>query len=249
MNITEAKSGGFKARVGSRFLLLAVLFLVFLVSCSSRDDNQKPSESSDGSRHLSDAMWAINDDKASELKGYLDNGLLADTIYTTAKKETLLHMASSLRKIGCAEVLLKAGADVNAVSRDGSTPLHLIARNAPPKSDKVAKLLIEHKADLNAKDSSGLTPLHWTTGNDAVMTAKALIDAGAEVNPADNEGQTPLHLAVCCQSFATAKLLVRSGADLSLRTKEGKTALDIARERQLDEIIRILPPPQETRAD
>jgi ankyrin repeat protein len=54
------------------------------------------------------------------------------------------------------EGLLKAGAEVNAVSMDGQTPLHRAARSA---NAKFINLLVEHGARLDAKDKEGRTPL------------------------------------------------------------------------------------------
>ena len=51
---------------------------------------------------------------------------------------------------------LAAGADVNAKSERGRTPLHNAARW---KHKEVAELLIAEGADVNAKDEDGDTPL------------------------------------------------------------------------------------------
>jgi ankyrin repeat protein len=53
------------------------------------------------------------------------------------------------------EGLLKAGADLNAVSMDGQTPLHRAARSG---NAKFISLLVERGARLDAKDKEGRTP-------------------------------------------------------------------------------------------
>lgn len=53
------------------------------------------------------------------------------------------------------EGLLKAGAEINAVSADGQTPLHRAARSG---NAKFVSLLVEHGARLDAKDKDGRTP-------------------------------------------------------------------------------------------
>ena len=75
---------------------------------------------------------------------------------------TLLHMASwSTDPIGednAMLFLIANGADVNATSGGGMTPLHGAARfNALSR----APVLIENGADVNAKDKDGETPLDY----------------------------------------------------------------------------------------
>jgi ankyrin repeat protein len=54
--------------------------------------------------------------------------------------------------------LVEEGADINAKSKDGATPLHLAAHK---RRRDVAKMLIDKGADLNAKNKDGLTPLAY----------------------------------------------------------------------------------------
>ena len=70
---------------------------------------------------------------------------------------TPLHEAAQRGSKGIAEVLLKAGADVNAKAKDGWTPLHIAVSG---KQREVAELLLANHADPNAKNNAGQTPLH-----------------------------------------------------------------------------------------
>ena len=66
------------------------------------------------------------------------------------------------------QLLVSAGADVNATQHSGDTPLHLAAFY---KKDtfKLSQILISGGANPNAKSIQGLTPLHWAVrGNDLV---------------------------------------------------------------------------------
>ena len=72
------------------------------------------------------------------------------------------------------EELLSNGADVDAIDRDGHTPLQLAARLA---TVDVAELLIKNGADVNAIDRNGHTPLYYAK-KDSPME-KLLIDNGA----------------------------------------------------------------------
>ncbi|HEX5228693.1 MAG TPA: ankyrin repeat domain-containing protein [Bryobacteraceae bacterium] len=58
------------------------------------------------------------------------------------------------------QVLVAAGADVNAVNDTGETPLHYGAQ----ASDDIVKFLAAHGAKLDAKDSKGRTPVEMALG-------------------------------------------------------------------------------------
>lgn len=70
--------------------------------------------------------------------------------------ETVLHGASVLGRADIAELLIRAGADVNASAYDGATPLHRAATNG---NTDIAALLLRAGADAKARSTGGLTPL------------------------------------------------------------------------------------------
>jgi ankyrin repeat protein len=88
--------------------------------------------------------------------------------------------------------LIKRGADVNAKSNWGTTPLHVTSRD---NHIEIVKLLLDAGADVEAKDNFGRTPLHWASGNNHIEIAKLLIERGADVGAKANNGSTPLHVA------------------------------------------------------
>ena len=69
---------------------------------------------------------------------------------------TPLHEACGQGHTATVQLLLEAGADVNARHRRGHTPLHWACEQRHPD---VARLLLDAGADVNARDEAGRTPL------------------------------------------------------------------------------------------
>eukprot|EP00746_Dinoflagellata_sp_MGD_P054107 gnl/MRDRNA2_/MRDRNA2_237161_c0_seq1.p1 gnl/MRDRNA2_/MRDRNA2_237161_c0~~gnl/MRDRNA2_/MRDRNA2_237161_c0_seq1.p1 ORF type:complete len:140 (-),score=25.66 gnl/MRDRNA2_/MRDRNA2_237161_c0_seq1:323-688(-) len=69
------------------------------------------------------------------------------------------------------QLLLKHGGKVNAVGKQGLTPLHLAARK---KHVDVVKVLLESGADISPLDKSGRTPSQYALSNKNNELAKAL---------------------------------------------------------------------------
>ena len=105
---------------------------------------------------------------------------------------TPLHEAAQRGSKGIAEVLLKAGADVNAKETHGCTPLNIAASG---KQREVAELLLANHADPNAKSDIGQTPLHIAVNNGPRELAELLLANKADPNERDNQGRTPLDYA------------------------------------------------------
>ncbi|WP_197502734.1 MULTISPECIES: ankyrin repeat domain-containing protein [unclassified Mycobacterium] len=76
--------------------------------------------------------------------------------------------------------LLAAGADVNAVDSEGSTPLHFAARGI---SAAVVRLLLDAGAEVNATNTKGESPLYCAIRNTtpaALDITRLLCDRGAD---------------------------------------------------------------------
>ena len=68
---------------------------------------------------------------------------------------------------------LTAGADVNAKTESGWTPLHEAARSG---RKEIAELLIDKGADVNAQGQYMGTPLHYAAGEGHMEIVELLID-------------------------------------------------------------------------
>ncbi len=121
--------------------------------------------------------------------------------------------------------LVASGADVNARSATGLTPL-MCAVHDPEK----ASLLIARGADVKAHTDGGTTPLLLAAAYDGAMkTMTQLLDHGADVNAARKDGTTPLFAAAGGGDLAKVALLIDRGAKLDAAiTPAGFTPLHYA---------------------
>jgi ankyrin repeat protein len=82
----------------------------------------------------------------------------ADIEFADGRKYTALHFAARDQRLEMTEVLLEAGAEVDAVDSDGMTPLAHCALRLNP-SLALAALLLGHSADPNKRSKHEGSPL------------------------------------------------------------------------------------------
>ena len=122
---------------------------------------------------------------------------------------TALGFATFFGRREVVTALLKAGADVNAASRESMkvTPL---ASAAAAKQTEIARLLIEHGANVNARAASGHIPLHEAAANGNVELVKLLIENDADIHAKTDDGKTPLDFAIEYKRTEVIELLEKS---------------------------------------
>jgi ankyrin repeat protein len=128
---------------------------------------------------------------------------------------TPLHLAAFFGQAEPTRVLIHAGADVNAVSRNDMKvqPLHSAAA---ARRDEVARLLIDAGADVNATQRHGYAPLHAAAQNGDVELVDLLLDRGARVDAKTDDGKTAADYAQDAGHPMLAKRL-RVGSEASSR--------------------------------
>ena len=154
---------------------------------------------------------------------------------------TALHWAAERGDASLCEVLLYAGARVDAGTRIGHyTPLHLAARAA---NEAVLGLLLRAGSDPNAvTTNSGAAPLHLAAASGDRRVIAALVEGGADVNGREGAwGQTPLIFAAAANRIAAIQALLDAGADPSITARsvdvDERAKADGAAERRLSEFL------------
>jgi len=157
------------------------------------------------------------------------------------KGETPLHIAARVGHSQLVPLLIKHGAELEAVDGDEDTPLRVAVIAGRPEAAKLLATagatqdvfsaaglgnvtLLEHflgedPAEANARTPSGHTPLHCAAATGELATAKLLLARGAAIDPEESpfwggHGDAPLHRACMRGHLPMCRLLVESGADL-----------------------------------
>ncbi|MFW6371309.1 MAG: ankyrin repeat domain-containing protein [Bacteroidota bacterium] len=166
--------------------------------------------------------------------------------------------------------LLNKGADVNAETDLGITPLmyatennhftvvKILVLNGADINEKphngvtalisavwnnnldIAEYLILKGADINMGDKHGITPLIYAAGYNLFIMSDMLIFYGSEVNKADDYGNTPLMAATYSGNTEIIRLLLDAGANINAADDKGYTSLMIAIQQKYQDVIFLL---------
>lgn len=152
----------------------------------------------------------------------------------TSSKNAALFEAASVGNREVIKLLLAYGANVNAHSVEGWTPLS--AADDEGRLE-IVNFLLSRGARPNIRGASGQAALLFLTGSKNAAAYKerpaivrALIAYGADVNVRDNNGKTPLMNAVAEIDVPTVQILLHHGAQVNMKDNTGKTALQMAKQ-------------------
>ena len=203
-------------KIGKRWIGLAALLTVLGVLAGA------------GSAALrSPVLDAAKRGDVESLKSELRAG--ADVNAAQGDGFTAIHWAAKTGNREVAEVLIAAGADIEATTRLGShTPLHVAAAAGQAG---VAEALLQAGAPADALTSTGAEPIHFAAAAGVPEVLNALIAHGASVDARETEwGLTPLMFASVRGRVAAVRALMEAGADAS-RTAN---VLDVVERARLD---------------
>jgi hypothetical protein len=156
----------------------------------------------------------------------------ADCAIRGAFGYTALHMAAE-RDNACVRLLLVHGANVDALSSGGDTPLWRalpLAFGAPqaavPRPVLCARWLLAAGATVsNRVDQCGKSLLHYAVIRQCVVTAELLIDAGIDLNATAEFGFPALMLARRIDNDDVTELLSTAAQFSPLQRAEAKERL------------------------
>lgn len=136
---------------------------------------------------------------------------------------TPLWCAAVAGKLAVIKCLVSHGADINAVSDTGSTPV----RSACFMTHlDIVEYLVENGADILKPNYNRGTCL--INSVQSVELCTFLLTHGADVNARDIQNKTALHYAIQEHRFETTKLLLKHNADPHLKSRYNDDALQTA---------------------
>lgn len=150
-----------------------------------------------------------------------------DTLLTKVLRSPFVHP-------DLAEMLIKAGADVNKLDKEDVSPLILAVQHE--KTSDI-QLLIEHGADINyLTPNTKVSPFLVACQGTSVPTVKMMLDKGVDINITNPIGLNGLMLGLSAFGMYATKedkknrkkiinLLLDSGIDVSHVAKSGLTSL------------------------
>jgi len=127
---------------------------------------------------------------------------------TVYSEEAFLHEVKTGNS-GEVEEFIRAGININAKDKDGSTPLMI----ASEKGDgEMARVLLKNGAEPNASDINGYTALMFASYSGNLEIVKLLVAGGADVNTRDQDGWTALMFASVEKKTDVVDFLRKHGA-------------------------------------
>jgi len=162
-------------------------------------------------------VQSVATDRSDDVAALLARGIDPNTVDPNG--EPVLVVAARAGWEPTTDVLLKAGAKVDAKNGFGDTALMVASLNGHLA---IVKKLFARGAEINPP---GWTPLAYAATNGQTEVVRYLLEIGAKINAQSANGTTPLMMAVRGGHAATVDLLIAKGADVNLRNQNDATAL------------------------
>ncbi len=217
------------------------------------------------SKHYAIVKYLIEKEQANlEATDRFGRGPLHCTIYgdgcmqqCTIPGCDLKHVSKYGRYDVAKYLIQTACIDIEAITNNGSTPLHYAcggntsdeySANVLPGVGSsrqcllsIVKLLIGNNANVKVADGLAMTPLHYACQNGSYQIVEHLVEHGADVHALDSHRMTPLHYS--CQNgyYEVVDYLIRLGeANVDAVANGGMTALHMACDKGHQSIVNCL---------
>ena len=135
---------------------------------------------------------------------------------------TPLIQAARYDRSRIVELLINAGADVNAKNPNGEHALFWAIKN---QNIDLARFLLAEGADSKCKVLQGDTQLILAIKQNNLELVALLVKGEADMMQMDDQGSSPLTWAVRVNSLPIVRILLENGADPGLRGDDGTPAL------------------------
>ena len=182
-----------------------------------------------------DLVAATDYEVAPVIEKLLDDG--ADVNMTLQR--TAMHAAAENGNLEIVELLIQRGANVNLQDIHGRVPMFVALAEHQPE---VARRLAEADTDPSALTVDGSTLLMAAARAEDIELVRWALDHGTDVNairPEENNA-TAMIIAARKGNPEIVSLLLARGADPDAVNHNGKTALDLAKGKQVKELLRAL---------
>lgn len=104
-------------------------------------------------------LQAVQQGSVTDARAAIRDGANVNAILP-GQTGTALHLAMNAGgRLDMVSALINSRSNVNAVSQDGKSPLHLAIAHHSMMSPMVPRLLLSSQADINLRDGSNITPL------------------------------------------------------------------------------------------
>ena len=118
---------------------------------------------------------------------------------------TPLIIAGYRNQLEAVKVLLDLGANVNAISEDGT----VLTAACYKSNTALVKILLEQHADVNVKNNAGTTPLMFAIMAENEEIVKLLMENKADTKTIDNSRKSAVDFAKDCDSEVIKQLIIK----------------------------------------
>lgn len=169
----------------------------------------------------------------------IDMGVSTETEYDKEGWRPL-HIAAQRDHVRVGEILLRAGAAVDAADKRSAKPIQWALKH---RHFEFAGLLLRYGADIDIRWRDGYAFINHEAKDGKNETLKFMLQHGADPNARDHRfgaGTTALHCAARHDRLQAAEILLEFGAKVNAETDDGLTPLDMAKMSKRQKVAALL---------